>query len=394
MTNFTRMKRYFFLSVVLLIAMQLVAEPAQMQRVINVMHNGKQVLEAKQAGLPVLGVYDSRRSIEQSSEMASFMSYYEEAVRRIEAGEDMDNVFIRINRSAATADSVGPLLGNIKYDQGEPYNRKCPVLNNEGRSVTGCVATAMAQVMRFYQHPSCGTGTSSYTGSSGAVTYDFSKHPFNWNLILEDYSSQSYTNAQAEAVAELMLACGASVNMKYSADGSGSNADKAALALKNNFDYPTAANLELYVSNEDIRQNILVEVWGEALRMNIDAGHPVIYAGSSGNAITGHCFVVDGYKFDADGNTYFHINWGWSGANDGWFLITGFQPTPDETNYSYYRNSMVYDIYPPTGTDLENVSSNKLDLTMPVYNILGQQVNVSQLQKGMIYIQKGRKFVW
>ena len=388
------MKRYFFLSVVLLIAMQLVAETAQMQRVINVMHNGKQVLEAKQAGLPVLGVYDSRRSIEQSSEMASFMSYYEEAVRRIEAGEDMDNVFIRINRSAATADSVGPLLGNIKYDQGEPYNRKCPVLNNEGRSVTGCVATAMAQVMRFYQHPSCGTGTSSYTGSSGAVTYDFSKHPFNWNLILEDYSSQSYTNAQAEAVAELMLACGASVNMKYSADGSGSNADKAALALKNNFDYPTAANLELYVSTEDIRQNILVEVWGEALRMNIDAGHPVIYAGSSGNAITGHCFVVDGYKFDADGNTYFHINWGWSGANDGWFLITGFQPTPDETNYSYYRNSMVYDIYPPTGTDLENVSSNKLDLTMPVYNILGQQVNVSQLQKGMIYIQKGRKFVW
>ena len=388
------MKRYFFLSVVLLIAMQLVAEPAQMQRVINVMHNGKQVLEAKQAGLPVLGVYDSRRSTEQSSEMASFMSYYEEAVRRIEAGEDMDNVFIRINRSAATADSVGPLLGNIKYDQGEPYNRKCPVLNNEGRSVTGCVATAMAQVMRFYQHPSCGTGTSSYTGSSGAVTYDFSKHPFNWNLILEDYSSQSYTNAQAEAVAELMLACGASVNMKYSADGSGSNADKAALALKNNFYYPTAANLELKVSTEDIRQNILVEVWGEQLRMNIDAGHPVIYAGSSGNAITGHCFVVDGYKFDADGNTYFHINWGWSGANDGWFLITGFQPTPDETNYSYYRNSMVYDIYPPTGTDLENVSSNKLDLTMPVYNILGQQVNVSQLQKGMIYIQKGRKFVW
>ena len=394
MTNFTRMKRYFFLSVVLLIAMQLVAETAQMQRVINVMHNGKQVLEAKQAGLPVLGVYDSRRSTEQSSEMASFMSYYEEAVRRIEAGEDMDNVFIRINRSAATADSVGPLLGNIKYDQGEPYNRKCPVLNNEGRSVTGCVATAMAQVMRFYQHPSCGTGTSSYTGSSGAVTYDFSKHPFNWNLILEDYSSQSYTNAQAEAVAELMLACGASVNMKYSADGSGSNADKAALALKNNFDYPTAANLELYVSTEEIRQNILVEIWGEALRMNIDAGHPVIYAGSSGNAITGHCFVVDGYKFDADGNTYFHINWGWSGANDGWFLITGFQPTPDETNYSYYRNSMVCEIYPPTGTGVDNTSSNKLDLTMPVYNILGQQVNVSQLQKGMIYIQKGRKFVW
>ena len=388
------MKRYFFLSVVLLIAMQLFAEPAQMQRVINVMHNGKQVLEAKQAGLPVLGVYDSRRSIEQSSEMASFMSYYEEAVRRIEAGEDMDNVFIRINRSAATADSVGPLLGNIKYDQGEPYNRKCPVLNNEGRSVTGCVATAMAQVMRFYQHPSCGTGTSSYTGSSGAVTYDFSKHPFNWNLILEDYSSQSYTNAQAEAVAELMLACGASVNMKYSADGSGSNADKAALALKNNFDYPTAANYELYVSTEEIRQNILVEIWGEALRMNIDAGHPVIYAGSSGNAITGHCFVVDGYKFDADGNTYFHINWGWSGANDGWFLITGFQPTPDETNYSYYRNSMVCEIYPTTGTGMDNTSSNKLDLTMPVYNILGQQVNVSQLQKGMIYIQKGRKFVW
>ena len=388
------MKRYFFLSVVLLAAMQLAAEPAQKQRVLTVVRNGKQVLEAKRSNMPVLGTFDNGCSAEQTSEMASFLRFYDEAVRRVEAGEEMDDVFIRINRAAATADSVGPLLGNIKYDQGEPYNRKCPVLNNEGRSVTGCVATAMAQVMRFYQHPSCGTGTSSYTGSSGAVTYDFSKHPFNWNLILENYSSQSYTNAQAEAVAELMLACGASVNMKYSADGSGSNADKAALALKNNFDYPTAANLELYVSTEDIRQNILVEVWGEALRMNIDAGHPVIYAGSSGNAITGHCFVVDGYKFDAAGNTYFHINWGWSGLNDGWFLITAFQPTPDETNYSYYRNSMVYDIYPPTGTGVDNTSSNKLDLTMPVYNILGQQVNVNQLQRGMIYIQKGRKFVW
>ena len=387
------MKRYFFLSVVLLAAMQMAAEPAQKQRVLTVVRNGKQVLEAKRSNMPVLGTFDNGCSAEQSSEMASFLRFYDEAVRRVEAGEEMDDVFIRINRAAATADSVGPLLGNIKYDQGEPYNRKCPVLNNEGRSVTGCVATAMAQVMRYYQHPSCGTGTSSYTGSSGAVTYNFSQHPFNWSLILEDYSSQSYTNAQAEAVAELMLACGASVNMKYSADGSGSNADKAALALKNNFNYPDAAYLEKYLANDDDR-TFLVEVWGDAMRMDLDAGRPIIYAGSSGNSITGHCFVVDGYKFDAAGNTYFHINWGWSGANDGWFLITCFQPTPDETNYSEYRNTMVYQIYPPTGTDLENVSSNKLDLTMPVYNILGQQVNVNQLQRGMIYIQKGRKFVW
>ena len=387
------MKRYFFLSVVLLAAMQLAAEPAQKQRVLNVVRNGKQVLEAKQANMPVLGTFDNGCSAEQNREMASFLRFYEEAVRRVEAGAEMDDVFIRINRAAATADSVGPLLGNIKYDQGDPYNRKCPVLNNEGRSVTGCVATAMAQVMRFYQYPACGTGTSKYSGKNGETTYDFSQHPFNWSQILEDYSRQNFTNTQADAIAELMLACGASVNMKYSADGSGSNADKAALALKNNFNYPTAAYLEKYLANDDDR-TFLVEVWGDAMRMDLDAGHPIIYAGSSGNSITGHCFVVDGYKFDAEGNTYFHINWGWSGLNDGWFLITCFQPTPDETNYSEYRNTMVYQIYPPTGTGVENVSSNKLDLTQPVYNILGQQVTVNQLQQGMIYIQKGRKFVW
>ena len=393
MIFFSRMKRYFFLSVVLLAAMQLAAEPAQKQRVLTVVRNGKQVLEAKQAHMPVLGTFDNGCSAEQNREMASFLRFYEEAVRRVEAGAEMDDVFIRINRAAATADSVGPLLGNIKYDQGDPYNRKCPVLNNEGRSVTGCVATAMAQVMRFYQYPACGTGTSKYSGNNGETTYDFSQHPFNWSQILEDYSRQSFTNTQADAIAELMLACGASVNMKYSADGSGSNADKAALALKNNFNYPTAAYLEKYLANDDDR-TFLVEVWGDAMRMDLDAGHPIIYAGSSGNSITGHCFVVDGYKFDAEGNTYFHINWGWSGLNDGWFLITCFQPTPDETNYSEYRNTMVYQIYPPTGTGVENVSSNKLDLTQPVYNILGQQVTVNQLQQGMIYIQKGRKFVW
>lgn len=379
----------------LLCSVQLIAAvPAGLKHVKLTQIAGKQVLEAKNAEMPVLGYFDETAT--ELPEMQSFLAFYDEAVRRIEAGAAPDEVFLTI-ANAQPGDTVGPLLGGIKYGQGDPFNKQCPNLNGEGRSVTGCVATAMAQVMRYYKHPACGTGVCSYTGSAGKKDFDMAAHPFDWTNMLESYSG-SFTTTQANAVANLMLACGASVNMSYSADGSGSQADKAAVALKTNFNYPKAKSYETTIADEAMRQDVLVVDWAETLRDNFDVGHPVIYAGSSGNGITGHCFVVDGYVMDEQGNTYFHINWGWEGTDDGWFLITCFQPNPHETNYSGYRNTMVVNIYPEGWTAVESVEAGAgqvgFDPSQPVYNLLGLRIAPEHMIHGQIYVQKGTKFLW
>ena len=291
---------------------------------------------------------------------------------------------------AAQADTIGPLLGGIMYDQGTPYNDLCPSLNGEGKSVTGCVATAMAQVMRYYKFPAVGHGSSSYTSSQGAVTYNFDNHPFDWDNMLETYTRSNYSLQQGQAVATLMLACGASVNMTYSADGSGAQTDKAQAALKNYFYY---SNAKLAETTD---QNVLVNDWVYTIQENLDNGRPVIYAGSSGS-FAGHCFVVDGYTIDAEGTYWFHCNWGWSGLDNDWYKITNFAPPSDGTgnNYSGYRNSMVYNIYPDGGTAVEEVThSMEIDANMPIYNIFGVQVRADQLQHGNIYIQNGQKIIF
>lgn len=251
-------------------------------------------------------------------------------------------------------DTVGPLLGNIKFNQGAPYNNNCPILAGEQnrRSVTGCVATAMAQVMRYYQFPACGEGEATYTGSNGAATFRFSEHPFDWNNILEDYESQRYTSAQASAVANLMLACGASINMQYSADGSGSYCDRALTALKNHFSYSSEIR-HVSVTGIDTEDRLLND-WQYTMMENLDKGWPIIFAGTAKSG--GHCFIVDGYTVDADDNTWFHINWGWGGHGDNWCLITNFSSDPAD-NYTSYDCRMVYNIHPDNWTGVENVET-------------------------------------
>ena len=107
------------------------------------------------------------------------------------------------------AESVSPLLGAIQYDQGAPYNKKCPDFNGQ-KCVTGCVATAMASILRYYRYPNQGTGSNSYTTATHKfqLSMDFSKTTFDWDNILPLYINNSYSKEQADAIAELMLACG------------------------------------------------------------------------------------------------------------------------------------------------------------------------------------------
>ncbi len=204
---------------------------------------------------------------------------------------------------------VDPLLGEIAYKQNAPYNDLCP-MEGDTRSVTGCVATAMAQIMRYYQHPVQGVGTKNYTPprigyelyvNFGATTYD-------WTNMLPKYNA-SATEEQKVAVATLMYHAGVAVKMDYSATGSEASTADGALALYEHFNYDIGVNAAL-------RQYYSEEEWLQLIKTELNADRPVLMRGQ-GNA-GGHAFVCDGYGT----NDFVHINWGWGEPFNGYFQIS------------------------------------------------------------------------
>lgn len=288
-------------------------------------------------------------------EQRSFFDRYVRALEQIAQGASAEEFFVM--EYSDSDDAVEPLLGNINYDQGTPYNNKCPYLNG-GRAVTGCVATAMAQVMRYYRYPANGTGTFTYTGGNdGARTINLEDYPFDWNNMLEEYQ-HGYTAKQADAVATLMLVCGASLSMNYSKDGSGANLAKMDGLLKNNFGY--SKNVQFISTLNSSNPEETIYYWGEdVVRPELAAGHPLIFAGFPAMGQTGHCFVIDGYTV-MDGEYYYHVNWGWGGVGNCYCLLTNLQE-PGGDNYSGYNLQMVYYIY-PTSQDVESVEAEETNV--------------------------------
>ena len=205
-----------------------------------------------------------------------------------------------ITRGAVpTHDAIKAML-KTKWDQSGPYNLSCPVDTVTGEtSVTGCVATAMAQVMYYHQWP---------------ATY-------KWSKMKTEYASNDSTEA-AYAVAKLMADAGSAVNMKYSSNGSGASSLNACEALRNNFSYA-------YSTDYSFRSNYTAIEWDELIYSNLAAAKPVLYSGfaididDSGEGVdAGHSFVVDGY----DGEGLYHVNWGWGGTSNGFFLLSLMNP--------------------------------------------------------------------
>ena len=216
------------------------------------------------------------------------------------------------NRSSR---AVSPLISTT-WDQSAPYNNLCP-----SGSAVGCVATAMAQVMKFWEWPTTGTGSYSYEEDDyGTLSADFGSTTYNWSNMPNNLTNWS-NSTQKTAVATLMFHCGVSVAMDYSPEGSGAymyyyNSQPSAYkALKTYFGYK---NSIAYRS----RSNYTEANWINLLKAELDAGRPIIYSGNDENYSGGHCFVCDGYNASDE----FHFNWGWSGYYDGYFVISSLNP--------------------------------------------------------------------
>ena len=202
---------------------------------------------------------------------------------------------------------VRPLLGDIAWSQGSPYNKMCPTVGGQ-RCVVGCAATAMSQIMFYYKWPLRGHGYYAYDWNGKTLSCNFSESTYDWDNILPTYL-RSYTDEQANAVAKLCSDAGISLDMNYGVSGSGALVDRQYYAFPRNFAY--SSNIKYY--NKD---NFTEAEWDSMLRAELDAARPIFYSGQDANS-GGHAFVCDGYtKFG-----YFHFNWGWNGAYNSFFKI-------------------------------------------------------------------------
>ena len=210
---------------------------------------------------------------------------------------------------------IEPLLGDMEWGQNEPFNNMCPTMpRQEYRSVTGCVATALSQIMAYHKYPQKGVGSHSYSYGGTTISADFNI-AYDWDNMLPRYGYyDNYTAEQANAVATLMYHVGVAAEMQYSQNGSGTSSSIALAALNTYFGYDADIKIlpKDYVKNEEILA---------AISNDLLAGYPVYMDGSTKNN-EGHAFVCDGMNVDG----YLHINWGWDGWSNGYFSLSALDP--------------------------------------------------------------------
>lgn len=273
--------------------------------------SGYLIVSADDTATPLLGYADSG-SFDANNMPPQLEWWLSEYASQIDyaSANGIKNTYAPI----ANKKEIAPLV-KTKWNQGTPYNNLCPSVNNV-KCPSGCVATAMAQVMKFWNYPEVGTGRVTATlpsGGTGEGFINLAQKPFDWNNMIDSYSGYDYTNEQGNAVATLMQAAGYAAKMNYAPGGSGALSINAAISLSKNFKYnPNIQYLQrLYFNASE---------WNEIVYNELAAGRPILYGGQSTSV--GHEFVCDGY----DGNGYFHFNWGWGGMSDGYFILDALNP--------------------------------------------------------------------
>lgn len=247
------------------------------------------------------------------------------------------NNLLSANPQPKEFDNVNPLLTTL-WDQGTYYNQLCPADGGGpgGHVWAGCVATAMGQVMKYHNFPSQGTGSHSYNCPGyGMQSADFGATTYAWA------SMPNQINATNMPIATLLYHLGVSVDMQYSASGSGAFSSDARDALVNYFSYsPNAVLLP--------KSSFPIETFIYKLKNELNLSRPIYYSGSGSGG--GHAFVCDGYQ----DNDYFHFNWGWSGYANGYFYLSNLNPGGYQFNQG--QAAMLY-VYPEGSTVLSGAEN-------------------------------------
>jgi len=317
--------------------------------VFNVSSGGFVIVSNDDQTVPILGFGESG-SIDTDSlpdNMRAWLQGYAEQIAWLQNGLTPDpspkGEGSRYSRARNTAGAprragmtaIAPLV-QTNWNQGRPYNDQCPTIDGT-KTVTGCVATAVAQLMYYHQWPqtACAAidGYTTTTLDKNKADYELTVSgldatTFAWDKMIANYTpvnaetGKRYltgTDEQQAAVATLMLYCGTALHMSYglSANG-GSSAYGEAIpyALKSCFGYDGGIQ-------HCYRKNYSYSAWVDLIYSELAANRPVALGGQSTGG--GHSFICDGYQYDNDAD-YFHINWGWAGSSDGYFRLSALNP--------------------------------------------------------------------
>jgi hypothetical protein len=310
------------------------------------------------------------------------------------------------SHTGAKPTGVAPLL-TTTWDQmigsgNAYYNNLCPT-----GTPTGCVATAMAQIMYYHKFPAKGTGTHTYNTSAvgGPQSADFGAATYDWNNMPLTLNGGS-TTAQKNAIALIMYHCGVSVDMSYNTpinDGSGAYVNSnPQIGIPNCSFY---AYTTYFGYSNDIaalnKSDFTDATWISKLKAEIDASRPILYTGQA--AVGGHAFVFDGY----DDDNKFDVNWGWSGASNGYFVIGSLNPPalgvgagdgnfnlnqgalikihPGTTAINEVLDADLLNVYPNPAKDMLYIDLSKFDgkvTAANLFNIQGQKVSAVENLNG------------
>ena len=275
--------------------------------------------------MPAILGYSDRTDLDNlPPAMEWLLDYYAQLTDAVRRGE------IQAPKLYASPAAVEPLCKTI-WDQTEPFRMYSPVYEGE-KTPNGCVSTAIAQVMKYHEWPTKPTGkTETYKTGQDVNIFnasqkapvleipgvDLSTHTYNWADMINDYTG-SYTEVQGKAVGQLCYDIAVATRMEFAPSSMGGSATSIALgaiALRDNFGY----SKDIYV---DYPVYYTEEEWVAKLKNEISQNRPLPYGGQDPRTLEGHCFVIDGYN--AEG--LFHVNWGWGGEENDYFLITSLNP--------------------------------------------------------------------
>jgi hypothetical protein len=249
---------------------------------------------------------------------------------------------------------VAPLI-TTTWNQNYPYNSLCPVdpSGPGGRVYAGCVATAMAQLMKYWGHPITGSGSHGYNAPGyGYLSANFGQTTYNWASMPNAVTMENIS------VATLIYHCAVSVNTQFGPNGSSAYLSNSEDALETHFRYDPSAQYQTASSYS-------ASVWAAKLRLDLEAGRPILYRGQS--STMGHAWIIDGHQL----TNYFHCNWGWGGSANGYFYLNNLNPGSYNLSQS---QAAILGLYPLAQGNLQGVvSSGSVALAEAVVSIAGRE---------------------
>lgn len=317
--------------------------------------NGYVVISGDRRTVPILAYshHQTYRETDVIPPVKMWLDHYQSQLRDMKACSSTATPYsavwgrLRAGERSRSERNVEPLIRS-HWGQGKFYNYYCPkdFSGENDRVVTGCVATAMAQLIYYFRFPDTGIGSYSYTDSTyGEQWADYGHTTFDYAAMCDNPTSIN------EAISTLMHHCGVGVDMVYGPSGSGMYNHSAARVLRTFFKYSPQTE---YVFRDSTNLN-----WDSLIVLHLDKNIPLYYAGWSTPNINGHGFICDGYQ-QSDSLYYYHFNFGWDGSYDSYFytnalnLIGTHFNLAQELIVNAYPDTTLYPypaVYPLTGHD-------------------------------------------